>query len=134
MDARLRDAVRRRAAYQCEYCLLRQQHSEIVHHIEHIVARQHGGDDGFDNLALACHRCNLQKGPNLSGIDPVSGNAVALFHPRRDRWLEHFHYHDASIAGLTPVGRTTVRVLAMNDDRRLDLRLELLARGELIRG
>lgn len=22
------------------------------------------------NLALACHRCNLRKGPNLTGIDP----------------------------------------------------------------
>jgi hypothetical protein len=109
MDAGLRDAVRRRAAYQCEYCLLRQQHSEIVHHIEHIVAKQHGGHDTLDNLALACHRCNLQKGPNLSGID-LSGNAVALFHPRRDLWMEHFQFQGARIEGLTPIaGRPFTR-------------------------
>jgi hypothetical protein len=131
MDAGLRDAVRRRAGYQCEYCLLRQAHSEIVHHIEHIVARQHGGHDGSDNLALACHRCNLQKGPNLSGIDPLSGRAVALFHPRRDQWIEHFRFQGTNIEGLTPTGRASVYVLAMNDERRLDLRWELLARGEL---
>jgi hypothetical protein len=131
MDAVARDAVRRRAAHQCEYCLLRQAHSETIHHIEHIVARQHGGHDELDNLALACHRCNLQKGPNLSGIDLVSGNTVALFHPRRDRWLEHFQFRGATIEGLTPTGRATVDVLALNDHRRLDLRSELLARGEL---
>jgi len=61
----------------------------------------------------------------------VSGKTVALFHPRRDRWLEHFQFSGASIEGLTPTGRATVYVLAMNDDRRLDLRSELLARGEL---
>jgi hypothetical protein len=83
------------------------------------------------NLALACRRCNLRKGPNLAGIDLVSGKTVALFHPRRDRWLEHFQFSGASIEGLTPTGRATVYVLAMNDDRRLDLRSELLARGEL---
>jgi 5-methylcytosine-specific restriction endonuclease McrA len=30
----------------------------------------------LDNLALACHRCNLRKGPNLTGIDPMSGEMV----------------------------------------------------------
>jgi hypothetical protein len=109
-------------------------HSEFVHQIEHIVAKQHGGRDEIDNLALACRRCNLQKGPNLSGIDPVSCNAVPLFHPRRDRWVEHFQFRGASIEGLTPTGRATVYVLAMNDDRRLDLRSEFLARGELSGG
>ena len=31
----------------------------------------------------------------------------------------------------TPKGRATVRVLTLNDARRLDLRMELIARGEL---
>jgi hypothetical protein len=55
-----------------------------------VVAKQHGGLDGTDNLALACHRCNLHKGPNLTGIDSVAREIVALFHPRRDRWADHF--------------------------------------------
>lgn len=131
MDAATRDAVRRRAGNRCEYCLLPQEHSGLAHHIEHIVAKQHGGLDHQDNLALACHRCNLRKGPNLTGIDPVGGDVVALFHPRRDRWAEHFQFRGLRIEGLTPVGRATVYVLAMNDARRLDLRSELLTRDEL---
>lgn len=33
--------------------------------IEHIVPRHHGGDDRESNLALACARCNQQKGRTL---------------------------------------------------------------------
>ena len=36
-----------------------------------------GSLDEVDNLALACHRCNLHKGPNLSGIDPLTGDPVS---------------------------------------------------------
>ena len=131
MDASAREFVRRRADNRCEYCLLRQEHSQLTHHIEHIVAKQHGGRDDVDNLALACHRCNVHKGPNLTGMDPVSGELVLLFHPRRDRWAEHFLFRGVWIQGTTPIGRATVHLLAMNDPRRLELRSELLAHGDL---
>ncbi len=103
----------------------------MTHHIEHVIAKQHGGRDDADNLALACHRCNLRKGPNLTGMDPVSGEVVPLFHPRRDQWAEHFLFRRFRIEGITSVGRATVRVLALNDARRLELRAELLAAGDL---
>ncbi len=53
MDAVVRNLVRMRADDRCEYCLLRQEHSQLTHHIEHIVAKQHGGSDAINNLALA---------------------------------------------------------------------------------
>ena len=131
MDATTRELVRRRADYRCEYCLLREEHSELTHHIEHIIAKQHGGGDDAGNLALACHRCNLHKGPNLTGLDPTSGDLVPLFNPRRDRWTEHFLFHGVRIGGITPIGRATVKLLAMNDVRRLELRSQLLAHSQL---
>jgi hypothetical protein len=131
MDAATRGFVRRRADNRCEYCLLRQEHCDLTHHIEHIVAKQHGGLDDVENLALACHRCNLRKGPNLTGLDPVTGELVPLFHPRRDRWGEHFLFRGVRLQGRSPAGRATVQVLAMNDTRRIELRSELLAREEL---
>lgn len=130
MDATTRDVVRRRAENRCEYCLLPQAHSELTHHVEHIVAKQHGGSDDLNNLALACHRCNLRKGPNLTGVDPMNNEVVPLFHPRRDQWAEHFLFRGVRIMGITPVGRATVHVLAMNDVRRLELRSELFARNQ----
>jgi hypothetical protein len=80
---------------------------------------------------LACNRCNASKGPNRTGIDPNTGEIVILFHPRRDAWTEHFQFAGPRIVGLTPTGRTTVHVLAMNDERRVERRVELLAGGEL---
>ena len=130
MDATTRDLVRRRAHDRCEYCLLPQAHSELTHHIEHIIAKQHGGSDDLENLALACHRCNLRKGPNLTGLDPASGELVPLFHPRRDRWTDHFMFHGVRIRGITPTGRATVMVLALNDARRLELRSQLSAHNQ----
>jgi hypothetical protein len=125
VDAATRANVRRRAGNRCEYCRLPQEHSDLPHHIEHIILKQHGGGDDLENLALACQRCNLNKGPNLAGIDPVGGMIVPLFHPRRERWEDHFRFDDVRVAGRTPTGRATVTLLAMNEDRRLKLRREI---------
>jgi 5-methylcytosine-specific restriction endonuclease McrA len=132
MDAQLRESVRKRADGRCEYCRLRQEHDAFhPFHVEHIVARQHGGKDHRDNLAWACHQCNLHKGPNLSGIDPDTSQMVRLFHPRRDVWEEHFALEDVRIVGRTPIGRTTSWVLQMNAQERLELRKSLRELGEL---
>jgi hypothetical protein len=132
MDATTRDLVRRRAGQRCEYCHLPQGYSSLTHHVEHIVAKQHGGSDDADNLALACHRCNLHKGPNLTGIDPLTGQTASLFHPRRDPWSEHFAFEGVRIVGISPIGRATVQVLGINDARRLELRKEILKQSESI--
>src|SRR5437763_8834602 len=122
MDAATRELVRLRAAGRCEYCRLHQENSELAHHVEHIVARQHGGSDDPDNLALACDRCNLHKGPNLTGIDPLTDELVLLFHPRRAQWAEHFRFQGVRIEAITATGRATIQLLAMNNARRIELR------------
>ena len=96
-------------------------------HVEHIVARQHGGSDDLDNLALSCRRCNLYKGPNLSALDPETGHHTVLFNPRLDRWPDHFTHAEGVIVGRTPVGRATVALLRMNDEPRSDLRRDIAA-------
>lgn len=101
--------------------------------LEHVIAKQHTPDDeNLDNperLALACDRCNLLKGPNLSSIDPESGEIVNLFNPRTDNWGEHFTVQTSMIVGVSPTGRATVRLLNMNDRRRVDLREQWLEEG-----
>jgi HNH endonuclease len=123
-----RDLVRQRAAFRCEYCLLGEGDSPVAHHLEHIIAKQHGGSGDPENLALACQRCNLFKGPNLTGVDPVTERIVPLFHPRRDRWSDHFTEENGIIDGLTAIGRATAKVMAMNDPRRVELRRQIQAR------
>jgi hypothetical protein len=128
--------VRRRAGDRCEYCRLPQSAFRRPFHTEHIVARQHGGPSRLENLAFACWTCNLKKGPNLSGIDPETGQVSALFNPRQDLWEDHFAAlvgalvpQGVAIEGLTPVGRATVRVLGLNEEMRQILRYELWIEG-----
>jgi hypothetical protein len=135
MQSELRALVRRQACDACEYCRLPQAASPIVRfHVEHIIARQHGGATEPDNLALACGNCNFHKGPNIAGIDPEDGQLAPLFHPRRDRWADHFAWDGVIIVGLTPIGRATVEVLAMNDWERVEVRDNLQAEGESFAG
>lgn len=115
--------VRRRAADRCEYCQLHQNNSPLAAlHVEHIIPKKHGGTDDLDNLALACIDCNLHKGPNLTGIDPLTSEITTLFHPRQHQWNEHFEWSGIYIIGKTPVGRTTIGVLNVNSDDQLALR------------
>lgn len=126
MDAVTRRQVRRRAENRCEYCGLSQDAAPVATlHIEHIIPKQHGGTDDPANLALACFHCNQHKGPNLTGIDPQTGQIIPLFHPRMQLWHEHFALQGTEILGLTPTGRATVRVLAMNADVQRQLRAQL---------
>jgi hypothetical protein len=98
-------------------------------HVERIRARQHGGDENTENLALACQRCNLRKGPNLASIDPETGLLTPLSNPRLDAWSEHFELVAPRVVGLTNVGRATAVLPDMNDQDRIQLRAELAALG-----
>ncbi len=130
MDPSTRVLVWTRAGHRCEYCLTHQDDEAFYSlHVEHIVAKQHGGSDDPDNLALCCHHDNHHKGPNLSGVDPQSGKVVRLFHPRRQRWSRHFQFEGPFIVGRTACGRATIAVLALNVRERIELRAELVADG-----
>lgn len=121
--------VRRRARYRCEYCRLPQSAVPNRHQVDHIIAEQHEGDDDPTNLALACMHCNRHKGPNIAGRDPVTRELTRLFDPRRDRWRQHFAWQGAILVGLSAIGRTTVQVLAINDDVLVKVRTALIAEG-----
>lgn len=129
MNAALRQRVAKRAEGRCEYCRYPGAFSLIPHQLDHVVPRQHGGDDTEDNLAFCCAACNRVKGPNLASVDPDTRKIAPLYNPRVQTWVEHFQLDDVSILGVTPEGRATVALLRLNDDRRLRERRALLNRG-----
>lgn len=123
MNEVIKQQVRDRAGHRCEYCQLSQADSPLAAlHIEHVRPKKHGGDDGLNNLALACIDCNLHKGPNIAGIDPESGQITPLFNPRTDLWDDHFEWQAIYIVGKSAIGRTTIAVLDLNADDQLALR------------
>ena len=123
MTEAARAFVRQRAANRCEYCHPHQNDSPLAAlHFEYIRPRKHGGSDDESNLGLACIDCNLHIGSNLTGIDPLTGAVTKLFHPRQQRWEDHFAFEEIYITGRTAVSRTTIQVLDMNSDDQLKRR------------
>jgi hypothetical protein len=129
MDAALERLVRHRAENRCEYCQLPQVAYRFHFPIDHIIAQQHAGKTLASNLCLACPRCNASKGPNIAGVDPVTGKIIRLFHPRRHKWPAHFAWDGVLLKGKTPIGRTTIAVLAINDPGAVAVREALLEEG-----
>jgi hypothetical protein len=53
-------------------------------------------------ICLACERCNLFKGSDLTGFDPVTGLVERLFNSREQSWADHFELQGPLIVGRTP--------------------------------
>lgn len=122
IPAALRRRVARRAAHRCEYCLMPEAVALHRHEPDHILPRQHGGETTFENLALACLRCNRYKGPNVGSSDPETGELVPLFNPREHSWEEHFELDQEWIQPLSPEARVTLKLLQLNHEERLEER------------
>jgi hypothetical protein len=117
------EAIRReviiRAQGRCEYCLYPEAQSAFSHQVDHIVSRKHGGSSSLDNLALCCIFCNRYKGSDIAAIHTRTRKPVRLFHPRLDRWADHFRLSGAIIEGLTAQGEVTARLLRFNQAERV---------------
>jgi hypothetical protein len=129
IDKALDQAVRTRAGGLCGYCHAPQAYYPERFQIDHIVARQHGGETSLENLALCCIECNRRKGPNISSVDPQTRQRTDLFDPRRDTWRDHFAWRGATLSALTPAGRATVAILEINRHPRVSVRQTLIDEG-----
>jgi hypothetical protein len=115
-------AVRGRANGRCQYCLMHESLQGATFHVEHVIPRSKGGESNLENLALACPRCNLHKADKTTTTDPLTSEQVALFHPLRQQWSEHFRFKGHEMEGLTSIGRATVVLLDLNHSRRQRIR------------
>jgi hypothetical protein len=129
----MREALKRlvweRAGNRCEYCHFPAAQATFGFEIDHIIARKHQGASSEDNLALSCVYCNLAKGSDIASVDPASGELIRLFHPRSDVWSEHFQWNGTLLLGKTAIGRTTIRLLEINQPDLLWLRGVLSIEG-----
>jgi len=122
VPAALRGSVRLRAHARCEYCGIHEDDAFEAHEPDHVIAEQHGGRTSADNLAFSCWECNRRKGPNISSIDPESGEITRLFNPRLDQWELHFYLDGLRVLGRTAIGRATVALLRFNSAENLAVR------------
>ncbi|MBI4606535.1 MAG: HNH endonuclease [Planctomycetes bacterium] len=113
---RLRERVAARAQRRCGYCLTQEAVVGTPMEIEHIIPESLGGLTEEENLWVACPLCNQHKGNRIAALDPVTGEVVRLFDPRRQGWKDHFAWSPGAerVIGLTPSGRATVLALNLN--------------------
>jgi hypothetical protein len=132
IPSELRRLVVSRARNCCEYCRYPGHYSPQNLSVDHLNPRQAGGQTNADNLALSCQGCNSHKAAKIEVIDPVTGVAVALFNPRRQKWRDHFAWDEdhLQVAGLTPTGRATVEALQLNREGLMNMRYLLYVVGE----
>jgi hypothetical protein len=110
--------VRAAARHRCGYCLSPQRLVMARLEVEHVIPLARGGTDEESNLWLSCPLCNRSKGDRTAATDPETGAVEPLFHPRRQRWSDHFGWSEDGlrILGRTPTGRATVAALHLDDD------------------
>jgi hypothetical protein len=113
----LRRLLDERDKQRCAYCLTTEENCGLRMHVDHIVPETAGGLTILDNLCLARFTCNNYKQARQTGIDPLSGQRVPLFHPVKQLWSEHFTWDNSKtkIIGLTASGRATVTALHLNN-------------------
>jgi hypothetical protein len=115
----MRQQIRERADFVCEYCHSSEQLSANRFTVEHVMPKSLGGSDDLMNLALACRRCNERRSNFLEGIDPETQKSTAIFNPRSQSWNDHFIWIERGtvIEGISAIGRATIARLDLNDDR-----------------
>ncbi len=117
--------------HRCAYCHTTQANSGQPMVVDHIIPKSQGGETFFENLCFSCRRCNEFKGSVTKSEDPLTGELMELYNPRRHNWEEHFAW-DASgihLIGLTPIGRSSVLVLRMNNEVILNARRRWVSAG-----
>lgn len=109
---------------QCFYCRTPENLLGIPLEADHIIPISRGGKTVIANLCVCCRTCNSHKWQSTTAHDPATGRRVKLFHPRRQKWSEHFRWSAGGtrILGLTATGRATVEALQMNNGLIVNLR------------
>jgi hypothetical protein len=107
----IREHVRERAGFACEFCGVTETDTGGQLTIDHFQPKAKGGDDSLDNLLYCCPRCNQYK------LDywPTRPEEPALWNPRHKPAAQHFlELDDGTLHPLTPIGAFTLRRLRLN--------------------
>lgn len=117
--------------HRCAYCQTSEANSGSRMTYDHWIPQAQGGETIFENLCFACRQCNEFKGEKTSHEDPLTSEIVPLFHPRKQKWEDHFVW-DADgihILGKTSTGRATIIALKMNNPIILTARKRWVGAG-----
>ena len=126
----IREQVRRRANYACEFCGVTEADTGGELTVDHFRPKAREGDDSLENLLYCCVRCNQYK----QDYWPTEPNELSLWNPRQEPAARHFlQLNDGTLYPLTPTGAFTLRRLRLNRPPLVAYRLSKKRRTEEIR-
>ncbi len=76
-----------RDAHTCQYCGKVPPKEELT--IDHVMPRSRGGRTTWENVVLACIKCNMKKGSKLVN----EAGLKLLKEPKKPHWLACSHFH-----------------------------------------
>jgi hypothetical protein len=107
----IRQVVRERANFCCEYCGTSETDSGGELTVDHFQPISANGNDNEENLVWCCFRCNIYK----SDYWTDNPNQTPLFNPRNNKFEEHFWLTESGkLLALTAIGEVTVKLLRLN--------------------
>lgn len=110
--AAIREEVRARAQFACEYCSVHETDSGDLLTIDHFQPVGKGGYDSSENLVYCCMRCNQYKGDYW----PDSPSAPMLWNPRREDVAVHVvELDDGWLEALTPTGAFSINLQLVHE-------------------
>ena len=127
ITADIREQVRRRANFACEFCGVTETDTGGQLTIDHFRPKTKGGDDRLENLLYCCARCNQYK------LDywPMDPDDPSLWNPRREPFSQHLlNLDDGTLHPLTPTGAFTLKRLRLNRPSLVAYRLRKQQRAE----
>ena len=103
----VRQSVRERANFSCEYCGISETDSGGELTTDHFQPQSKDGSDQAENLVYCCFRCNTFKGDYWAD-EP---SKTPLFNPRSNNYDEHFWLADSGkLLALTEVGEFSIKL------------------------
>jgi len=109
--AEIREQVRRRANFACEFCGVTEADTGGRLTMDHFRPKAQGGNDSLENLLYCCVRCNQYK----QDYWPADSESPSLWNPRQEPASRHFlTLDDGTLHPLTPTGAFTLKRLRLN--------------------
>ncbi len=111
LSEKVKQAVRQRANFACEYCGVKEQNAGGELTVDHFRPQSKGGGDELENLVYCCSRCNLYKSDFW--IEPR--REPSLWNPRLEPAENHFwQAENGRLHALTEKGGLSIRILNLN--------------------
>lgn len=111
LPAPVRQLVRQRAGFACEYCGVTETAAGGELTVDHFQPAAHDGADDVGNLLYCCQRCNQYK----ADYWPMAPHEPHLWNPRRESAAMHLlPLANGTLYPLTDIGAFTIKRLRLN--------------------